>query len=549
MDDVKTNLAKRLKDANNVLVTVSRNPSLDQLAALLGLGLFLNKEGKHCAAVFSGNIPSALEFLKPETTIQKNTDSLRDFIIALDKSKADKLRYKVEDNIVRIFITPYKSSIGQDDLEFSQGDFNVDVVVALGVAEQADLDDSITAHGRILHDAAVASINVQANAQLGSINWNAPDASSLSELVTELIQSINPKAIDEQISTALLTGIVATTDRFSNEKTSAKTMSVSAELMAAGANQQLVANKLDESEKAAPTDEVSEKSDDDNQEASPAASPPEPPKEDGALEIEHDQDETLPPEEPEQSMELPPPEEPAPSPVIEPIITPPQLPDVDNTPPAGLSGGPKLVTEPPTLGGTLTANSTMQDDIEPSTDPLSMPQAELPQLLDHSNPGSQSSDTSEAPSAPSNTPLTPPPSDWMAPPPTSQPPVPLDQPAILPPPADSQQIHITEDGTLSQLEEAVSSPHIDANAAADTAAVTNAAREEVNRALSATDNIDTAPPIEALNAQPLGPELHEQNPIVASSPQPNLGGVPGFDPGQAQPPPPVPPPFNPGAPV
>ncbi len=221
MDDAKTALAERLKTANNVLVTVSRDPSVDQLSALLGLGLFLNKDGKHCAAVFSGEIPSTLEFLQPESTIQKTTDSLRDFIIALDKSKADKLRYKVEDNVVRIFITPYRSSIGQDDLEFSQGDFNVDLVIALGVSDQSDLDDSITAHGRILHDATVASINTDTAGSIGSINWNDPGASSLSELVTELADSIDKNALDEQISTALLTGIVATTDRFSNNNISA----------------------------------------------------------------------------------------------------------------------------------------------------------------------------------------------------------------------------------------------------------------------------------------------------------------------------------------
>jgi nanoRNase/pAp phosphatase (c-di-AMP/oligoRNAs hydrolase) len=128
MDSAKQELIEKLKSSSNVLVTVSRNPSVDQLSALLGLGLILNKQGKHAAAVFSGNIPSTIQFLKPEDTFEKNTDSLRDFIIALDKSKADKLRYKVEDNIVRIFITPYKTSITQNDLDFSQGDFNVDLV-------------------------------------------------------------------------------------------------------------------------------------------------------------------------------------------------------------------------------------------------------------------------------------------------------------------------------------------------------------------------------------------------------------------------------------
>src|SRR5579884_2586878 len=124
MDDAKQQLVDKLKTANNILVTVSRDPSVDQLASCLGLGLLLNKMGKHTAAVFSGQVPSTIEFLQPENTLEKTTDSLRDFIIALDKSKADKLRYKVEDNVVRIFITPYRASLSETDLEFSQGDFN-----------------------------------------------------------------------------------------------------------------------------------------------------------------------------------------------------------------------------------------------------------------------------------------------------------------------------------------------------------------------------------------------------------------------------------------
>jgi len=151
----KQQIAERLKNANNVLVTVSSNPSVDQLAATIGFTLLLNKMGKHGTAVFSGTVPSTLEFLKPETTLEKDTNSLRDFIISLDKSKADKLRYKVEDKVVKIFITPYRTSLTDKDLEFSQGDFNVDVVVALGVREQKDLDEAITTHGRILHDATV----------------------------------------------------------------------------------------------------------------------------------------------------------------------------------------------------------------------------------------------------------------------------------------------------------------------------------------------------------------------------------------------------------
>lgn len=246
METNKKQLLERIKTANNVLVTVSSNPSVDQLSAAIGLTLMLNKIGKHATAVFSGQVPSTIEFLQPEKTLEKNTDSLRDFIIALDKSKADKLRYKVEDNSVRIFITPYRTSISQADLEFSQGDFNVEVVIALGVSDQNDLDKAIISHGRILHDATTVSVTTGAPSTLGSINWADDKASSLCEMIAGLAEPLQQNLLDAQMATALMTGIVAQTDRFSNEKTSPQTMSISAALMAAGANQQLVASKLEE---------------------------------------------------------------------------------------------------------------------------------------------------------------------------------------------------------------------------------------------------------------------------------------------------------------
>ena len=245
--DPKDQVVEKLKQANSILITVSANPSVDQLAACIGLTLVLNKLGKHATAVFSGEVPSTIEFLQPEKTLEKNTDSLRDFIIALDKSKADRLRYKVEDKFVKIFITPYRTSITEQDLEFSQGDLNVDVIVALGVHQQQDLDQAIIAHGRILHDATILAINISADQNnLGTINWVDNSVSSLSELVTTLSGELGGKdLLDGQNATALLTGIVSSTNRFSNEKTVPKTMNASAMLLAAGANQQLVADQLE----------------------------------------------------------------------------------------------------------------------------------------------------------------------------------------------------------------------------------------------------------------------------------------------------------------
>src|SRR6266498_2548815 len=238
-------IAEKIKRSANILVTVSANPSVDSLTAALGLTLMLNKLDKHVTAVFSGVVPPAINFLEPGKTFENNVDSLRDFIIALDKEKADRLRYKVEDEVVRIFITPYRTKISERDLQFSQGDFNVDLIIALGVEDQKDLDQAITAHGRILHDATVVTVNASPQkSSLGSIDWQDGNASSLSEMLASIADQLKPGILDQQISTALLTGIVASTERFSNQHTTPHVMTIAAQLMAAGANQQLIATKL-----------------------------------------------------------------------------------------------------------------------------------------------------------------------------------------------------------------------------------------------------------------------------------------------------------------
>ncbi len=484
MDDAKQQLIDKLQSSNNILVTVSRNPSVDQLASCIGLTLLLNKQGKHAAAVFSGTVPSTLEFLQPAETLEKNTDSLRDFIISLDKGKADKLRYKVEEDVVRIFITPYKTSLSQDDLQFSEGDFNVDVVVALGVKQQEDLDQAITAHGRILHDATVTSINTAPDGGLGSINWYDSQASSLSELVTDLAQALGPEMLDEQIATALLTGIVAETERFSNDKTSSQTMSASAALMSAGANQQLVADKLEHGGpvQAAPAQAADEHG------------------EDGVLEIDHaaaeaaETEPEAPPAEQPPAVEQPvPPSEPPTPPPAEPPVPPAPEPTTTLTP------GPKLVTEPPKLGGTLTANSE-GEHLDPVTDPLSLPAVEPPQLFDR-KPAAD--DAADAP----------------------LPPKPAAPPVV--PPAPS--VPSTPDATLTDIEKSVHSPHV---AQQDL----DSMRSEVDKALGTAD---TNEPIQALNAQPLGDNLHAPAPPPAT---PKDTGTPADD-SDPDAPPPVPPPI------
>jgi hypothetical protein len=119
------------------------------------------------------------------------------------------------------------------------------------VKSEDDLDHALADHGRILHDATVASLSLEAGSvELGTINWQDTSVSSYSEMLVGLVDQIkgSKNPINEQVATAFLTGIVAATERFSNTRTTSETMTVAAQLMAAGANQQLIATKLEEAE-------------------------------------------------------------------------------------------------------------------------------------------------------------------------------------------------------------------------------------------------------------------------------------------------------------
>ncbi len=241
--DFVKQIIEKLKKSENILVALSNNPNIDEIAAAIAMTIYLDSMQRHVTAIYSGEIPGALQFLKPEATFETNTASLQDFIIALSKDKADHLRYKLEGDYVKVYITPYRTEITVDDLTYSKGDYNVDFVLALNVKLASDLDGALFDYGRILHDAAVANITCDTPGKFGEIEWCDPTASSVSEMVARLIFEMQgtEKPLDKDVATALLTGIVAATDRFSNGKTNSETLGLASRLMTMGADQQLIA--------------------------------------------------------------------------------------------------------------------------------------------------------------------------------------------------------------------------------------------------------------------------------------------------------------------
>ncbi len=287
-------IKEKIKSSENILVALSKNPSVDEMAAAIGLTMLLDEVGKHATAIYSGVTPNALRFLKPEETFESDTNSLQDFIIALNKDKADHLRYKVEGDYVKVYITPYKTEISEKDLEFSHGDFNVDLIIALNVKAPEELDAALSEYGRIMHDASAINITAGEPGKFADLEWNDAKASSVSEMVVNLVMEMGDvaKKMAPEMATAFLTGIVASTDRFSNDRTKPETLNVASELMKKGADQKLIADNIELAGETVPEEthgETSEEIHEEVLESAPEEATEETPKQD---EVEGEKDKT-----------------------------------------------------------------------------------------------------------------------------------------------------------------------------------------------------------------------------------------------------------------
>ena len=260
LDDI-SNIANRvvekIKASENILIALSKNPNIDEISAALSLAMILDTMRKHVTAIFSGQVPNVLQFLKPEETFEKTTNSLQDFIIALSKDKVDHISYKIEGDFVKVYVTPYKATIGQSDLSMSHGDYNVDLVICFNVISGDEIDPALSEYGRIMHDATAINLTVDTPGRFAELEWQDSNVSSISEMIVGLADRLGLASFSEQVATALLTGIVASTDHFSNPRTSSNTMSIASKLMSFGANQQLISSQIMEKIKTPAETQVS----------------------------------------------------------------------------------------------------------------------------------------------------------------------------------------------------------------------------------------------------------------------------------------------------
>ena len=245
----KQQVIERIKNANKVLILTHKNPDGDALGSMSALFLFLKKIGKQAMAVCNDEPPTVFSFLPSASEIAQNFAGVRDFVVSIDvsKTKADKIMYKAVDNRLNIIITPKNGSFDQSQVSFPAGSFNFDLIIVLDSPDLERLGSPYEKNPDAFYETPVINIDHHSgNDFFGQVNLVELNATSTSEILVSVFEAISTdkSPFDEDISTCLLTGIITDTGSFQNANTTPKSLTIAAQMVAAGARREDIIKKI-----------------------------------------------------------------------------------------------------------------------------------------------------------------------------------------------------------------------------------------------------------------------------------------------------------------
>jgi phosphoesterase RecJ-like protein len=235
-----------INKSTNPLILTHQRPDGDALGSLLALQMVLKKMGKQVSAICVDPVPQVFSFLPDANIISQEFSGTRDFVISVDAStvKPDKIFYKVEDDKLNIVITPKQGQFKHEMVTIADGNFKYDLIIVLDSTDPERLGISFEGNPDLFYETPVINIDHHpGNDYFGAVNIVDLTATSTSEILVSLIEALGQK-FDEDMATALLTGITTDTGSFQNANTTPKSLTIAAQLVAAGGRQQEIVRNI-----------------------------------------------------------------------------------------------------------------------------------------------------------------------------------------------------------------------------------------------------------------------------------------------------------------
>ena len=243
----KEQIIDQINKSETILLCTSKNPSGDALGSALGFYDALKKLGKKIDVVSPTAILEKFSFMPSSELITHKLEGARDYIFSVDikKDKLQQLRYEVEENKLKIFITARSGDLNEKNISLDSSKFKYDLIIILSTSDLENLGIVYDDNSELFYDTPVVNIdNDPSNEFFGKINLVDVTMSSTSEIVYSIISELDKKLFDENIATNLLTGIISKTESFQNINTTPKSFLTAAALISKGANKENIIRYL-----------------------------------------------------------------------------------------------------------------------------------------------------------------------------------------------------------------------------------------------------------------------------------------------------------------
>lgn len=226
-----------LEDARRVGILVPAELDVDTLSSAEALGRVLRLQGKH-AGLLRPLPPDSLphhifSFLASAPQL------LREFIVsvATAPNPVSELRYEKLEDRIEIILSPQSVAIGQDAVSFREGAIQCDLVMALGIADIESIPEPSGIEPDFFTKTPIINLDTAPeNTRWGEANLIGADTAPLSHITFGLASQWRRDAIDQEVATLLLTGIVSRTQAFRAAGLSADILQSSADLLRLGAS-------------------------------------------------------------------------------------------------------------------------------------------------------------------------------------------------------------------------------------------------------------------------------------------------------------------------
>ncbi len=242
----KQQIAELIKNNQRILIVGHKSPDGDLLGSMLALEQVLASQGKEVSLVLSDDIAQPLTFLPGIEKVQRDVPA-RDLIVQIDKKKTDieKIGYNEDDGVISIVISPKGKLLEAKDLKIVAGNYHYDLIFVLDTPDVEKIDSVYDKFTELFFEVPIINIDHHSgNEYFGTVNLVDMTATSTAEILVSIIEAMGPNNFTADVATCLLTGLIADTASFKNVGTTPKSLTISAQMLAAGARQQEIIQNL-----------------------------------------------------------------------------------------------------------------------------------------------------------------------------------------------------------------------------------------------------------------------------------------------------------------